>query len=262
MPAKLGMRWVVAAAGLFTAYFVHAVVAQADPNALWNIVHGQCVPNEQQHGDAKPCAEVNLKSGLTGGFAVLKDIRGATQFLLIPTQQISGIESRALLAPSATNYFADAWCARRLVEKALGHAMPRDTLSLAINSELARTQNQLHIHIDCVRADVRDELRRERSEIGWRWRPLPGLLAGHRYRAVRVSGSTLAGHNPFKLLAWGVPGARADMGHHTLVVVGMQYAHRGAGFVILDDHVDPAHGDNAGGEELQDHACALGHAKS
>jgi CDP-diacylglycerol pyrophosphatase len=260
--AKLGMRSVVAAAGLFTAYFVHAAVAQADSNALWNIVHGQCVPNEQQHGDPKPCAEVDLKSGPGGGFAVLKDIRGATQFLLIPTQQIGGIESRALLAPHAANYFADAWQARRLVEKSLGHAMPRDTLSLAINSELARSQNQLHIHIDCVRADIRDELRRERSEIGRRWKPLPVLLAGHRYRAVRVTGTTLAGYNPFKLLAWGVPGALADMGHHTLVVVGMQYAHHDAGFVILDDRADPAHGDDAGGEELQDHGCALGHTKS
>ncbi len=262
MPAKASMRWVVAAAGLLIAYFVRAVPVQADPNALWNIVHGQCVPNEQQHADPKPCAEVDLESGLTGGFAVLKDIRGATQFLLISTKKISGIESSALLAPSATNYFAEAWRARRLVEKALGHAMPRDTLSLAINSELARSQKQLHIHIDCVRADIRDELRRERSEIGRRWRPLPVLLEGHRYRAMRVSGSTLAGHDPFKLLAWGVPGARGDMGRHTLVVIGMRYVHDVPGFVILDDRTDPAHGDDAGGEELQDHACALGHTKS
>jgi CDP-diacylglycerol pyrophosphatase len=262
MPAKLGMRWIAAAAGLFIAFFVHAAAAQADPNELWKIVHGQCVPNEQQRGDPKPCAEVDLKAGVAGGFAVLKDIRGATQFLLIPTQQIGGIESRALLASRAANYFADAWQGRHLVEKALGHPLPRDTLSLAINSELARSQNQLHIHIDCLRADIRDELQRERSEIGRRWKPLPVLLAGHRYRAMRVSGSTLAGHNPFKLLAWGVPGAHADMGHHTLVVVGMQYAHHGAGFVILDDRADRAHGDNAGGEELQDHACVLGRTKS
>ena len=83
------------------------VAAQADPNALWNIVHGQCVPDERQHGDPKPCAEVELGSGLAGGYAVLKDIRGATQYLLIPTRQIGGIESRALLEPHAANYFAD-----------------------------------------------------------------------------------------------------------------------------------------------------------
>jgi CDP-diacylglycerol pyrophosphatase len=140
--------------------------------------------------------------------------------------------------------------------------MPRDTFSLAINSELARSQNQLHIHIDCVRADVRDTLRRERAAIGRRWKPLPVSLAGHRYSAMRVTGWSLAGHDPFKLLARGVPGAAGDMGQRTLVVVGMQYAHSGPGFVILSDHADPGHGDDAGGEELQDHTCALARRKS
>jgi CDP-diacylglycerol pyrophosphatase len=258
MPRLLRRRQIAALSALFVALLAGAIVAKADPNALWNIVHGQCVPDEQQHGDPKPCAEVDLKLGVAGGFAVLKDIRGATQYLLIPTQQIGGIESAALLKPGAANYFADAWQARRLVEKAVGHAMPRDTLSLAINSELARSQNQLHIHIDCVRADVRDALRRERAELGRHWQPLPILLAGHRYRAMRVTGRSLAGHDPFKLLATGLPGARTDMGHHTLVVVGMQFAPHVAGFVVLDDRADLAHGDFAGGEELQDHSCALG----
>jgi CDP-diacylglycerol pyrophosphatase len=46
-------------------------------------------------------------------------------------------------------------------------------------------------------------------------------------------GNTLAGHEPLKLLAEGVPGARADMGKHTLVVAGMSFAGEQAGFVIL-----------------------------
>jgi CDP-diacylglycerol pyrophosphatase len=244
---------IAAALGLFVG-LLGAVPAHADPNVLWQIVHGQCVPDEQQHGDPKPCAAVDLG----GGFAVLKDINGATQFLLIPTTEVGGIESRALLEPLAPNYFADAWQARSFVEKALGHAMPRDMLSLAINSEQGRTQDQLHIHIDCIRADVRDTLLRDRAKIGWRWAMLDDPLAGHHYRAMRVAGPTLFGHNPFKLLAWGVPGARADMGRHTLVVVGMQFG-RVPGFVILDDQADLAHGDWGSGEELQDHACALGH---
>ncbi len=235
-----------------------AAAAHADPNALWNIVHGQCVPDQIAHGDPKPCAEVDLRHGIAGGFAVLKDINGATQYLLIPTNRVGGIESPLVLAPGAPNYFADAWQARRLVEKALGHSALRDILSLAIISELARSQTQLHIHIDCVRADVRDALRRERAAIGRRWSLFPVLLAGHRYLAMRVAGRSLAGANPFKLLASGVRGARADMGRHTLVVVGMQFAHEAPGFVLLDDHADIAHGDAAGGEELQDHACALG----
>ena len=190
---------------------------------------------------------------------MLKDISGATQYLLIPTTEIGGIEDPSLLAPLARNYFADAWQARGFVEKALGHAMPRDMLSLAINSASGRTQDQFHIHIDCIRADVRDALLRERPNIGWRWTVLKTPLAGHQYRAMRVTGPTLFGHNPFKLLAWGVPGARADMGQHTLVVVGMVFNGRVPGFIILDDRADLAHGDWGSGEELQDHACALGH---
>ena len=257
MPAKL--RWIAAASGLFIALSAHAGVAQADPNALWNIVHGRCVPDWQQRRVLRPpCVAVDLKKGVAGGFAVIKDQRGQTQFLLIPTKRITGIESGALLAKHAANYFVDAWQERHLVEKAIRHAMPRDTLSLAVNSELSRSQNQLHIHIDCIRADVRDALNDEAAKIGRRWKPLDIWLFGHHYSAMLVAGTTLAGKNPFKLLARGVPGAAADMGHYTLVVVGRTFADHRPGFVVLADHADPAHGDNAGGEELQDHDCALG----
>ena len=254
MALTVDARWLAVALGLLVGLLCRDAAAQAsNPNVLWQIVHDKCVPDEEQHGDPKPCAEVDL----AGGFAVLKDIAGASQFLLIPTTEVGGIEDPSLLAPLARNYFAEAWRARGFVEKALGHAMPRDMLSLAINSASGRTQDQFHIHIDCIRADVRDALLRERPNIGWRWTSLKTPLAGHRYRAMRVTGPTLFGHNPFKLLAWGVPGARADMGQHTLVVVGMVFGGRAPGFVILDDRADKAHGDWASGEELQDHSCAL-----
>ncbi len=258
MPIMSRRRWNAVASVFFIALLAQ-FPAQAGPNALWKIIHGQCVPDWQQHHTLNPpCVAVDLKDGVAGGFAVIKDRRGQTQFLLLPTKRIAGIESRTLLAPHAVNYFADAWRERSLVERKLRHAMPRDTLSLAVNSELSRSQNQLHIHIDCIRADVRDALNDEAAKIASRWTPLDIWLSGHHYRAMRVAGTTLAGHNPFKLLAHGVPGAAADMGHYTLVVVGMTFAGRGPGFVVLEDHADPAHGDNAGGEELQDHACVLG----
>jgi CDP-diacylglycerol pyrophosphatase len=235
-----------------------SITARAfDPNALWNIVNGECVPNQLAHGDPKPCVEVDLKSGVERGHAVLKDIRGATQFLLIPTQRIVGIESPALLAPDAENYFADAWNARGFVEKAAGHALPIDTLSLAVNSVLARTQNQLHIHIDCIRPDVRATLIKLRASIGRSWAPLAEPVGGYGYSAMRVMGPALDEANPFKLLADGVPGARADMKLRTLVVVGMRFEADAAGFVILQDRADLAHLDFAAGARLQDHDCAL-----
>lgn len=259
MWTKPTTRWIAAACVIVAAVLFHELAAHsANPNVLWQIVNGQCVPDEQQHGDPKPCAEVDLTKGVARGFAILKDINGASQFLLIPTQRVDGIESRSLLAPDAVNFFDDAWTARSFAEKALGHPMQRDTFGLAINSEFGRTQNQLHIHIDCIRADVRDILRSESEHIGTHWTLLTRPLAGHYYRALRVMGATLDGHNPFKLLARGVSGARAQMGRHTLVVVGMRFAHRTPGFVVLDDRADLTRGNRGSGEELQDHACALG----
>src|ERR1700753_3090760 len=67
-----------------------------DPNALWTIVHDRCVPNQLAHGDPKPCTVVNLQNGAEHGYAVLKDLHGATQYLLIPTQRVVGIESPEL----------------------------------------------------------------------------------------------------------------------------------------------------------------------
>jgi CDP-diacylglycerol pyrophosphatase len=256
---KPAMHWIGAACASAVVFWLCSIAAHAaNPNALWQIVHGQCVPDEQQHGDPKPCAAVDLANGAARGFAILKDLKGATQFLLIPTRRVGGIESPSLLSPHAVNYFADAWAARTFTEKAAGRTMPRDTLSLAINSEFGRTQNQLHIHIDCIRRDVRDILRSESAHIGGRWTLLTRPLAGHHYRALRVMGPALDGHDPFVLLALGIPGARAAMGRYTLVVAGMRFGGR-PGFIILEDHANLARGDRGSGEELQDHACALAH---
>jgi CDP-diacylglycerol pyrophosphatase len=227
-----------------------------DPDALWNIVHRLCVPNAERFGDPAPCKWVERRSGDRNGYAVLKAPFRATEFLLIPTARITGIESPVLVAEDAPNYFARAWQSRMYLERVVGRALPRDGIALAVNSAAARTQNQLHIHIDCVRADVRAALQRE-DAVANHWAPPSVLLAGHRYLAVRVDAAELDGVNPFKLLADGVPGARRDMRHQTLVVIGAVFATGRPGFVILDGHADPARGDSGSGEELQDHTCRI-----
>ena len=234
----------------------------ADRNALWEIVHGRCVPDQQKRDNPAPCAEVDLHDGIEQGSAVLKDLRGKTQFLLIPTARISGIEDPELLASGSPNYFADAWQARTYVDARAGRTLPRESISLAINSMFARSQNQLHIHVDCIRADVRDALHEHQAQIGEKWALLDVPLSGHRYRAMRVMGEQLGQADPFKLLADGESGAREDMGRHTLVVAGETFADGKPGFIVLDDSADRAAGDWGSGEELQDHGCALAHGGS
>ena len=220
-------------------------------------MHNLCVPNEEQRGSPLPCAQVELRGGAADGYAVLKDLVGATQYLLIPPTRITGIDDPALLRPGAANYFAFAWAARGFTERAAGRMLPRDSLSLAINSRYARSQNQLHIHIDCIRPQVRAALRREASAIGARWAPLGEPLVGHRYWATRVAGEALDGADPFRLLAAGRPGAAAAMARQTLVVAGAVFADGRPGFILLNDEASLARHDRGGGEELQDHSCAL-----
>ena len=222
------------------------VRADGDPGALWHIVHHQCVPNQLAHGDPAPCAAVDSDT------AVLKDLVGATQFLLIPTQRISGIEDPAILRPDAPNYFAAAWRARSFVDERAGVMLPREWVSLAINSAFSRSQNQLHIHVDCVSPEVRDALRAYGADVGSVWAPFPVPLTGHRYDAIRLAGDELA-VNPFALLADGIAGARADMAARTLVVVGARNIDGSPGFLVLAGRVDAATGDDAEGEQLQDH---------
>lgn len=224
--------------------------------ALWRIVHGECVPHQLRGEGPAPCSLVDLQGGVVKGYAVLKDLRGRAQFLLIPTARITGIESPVLLKPEVTNYFAQAWRARTFVEERLGHPLDRRDVSLAVNSRLRRSQGQLHIHIDCVRQDVRDALRRLAPSIGNRWTPLDEPLAGRRFRAMRVLGDDLGNKDPFSLLARDGD-ARSAMGEHSLAVVGADFPGEGPGFVILDGRVTSRFGEAANGEILQDHTCGL-----
>ncbi len=230
-------------------------VRAADPDALWKIVHGRCVPDEEAHENPAPCAAVNL----SGGTAVLKDIVGNTQFLLIPTARVTGIEDPAILAPDAPDYWGAAWAVRPMVEARAGHALPRDAISLAINAVSGRTQNQLHIHVDCVRRDIRTAVQAALPSVGAAWAPFPGGLAGHAYRAMRVNQADLAGIDPFRLLH-NDPAAAADMAHETLVAVGATFVDGQEGFVLLADQANLLAGDRGSGEELQDHSCAIAQA--
>jgi CDP-diacylglycerol pyrophosphatase len=229
----------------------------ADPSALWNIVNGKCVPHEKTERDPSPCTVVDLAQGVDKGFVVLKDINGAAQFLLIPTARIGGIEDPAVLAPDVTNYWDAAWNARYFVDERLHTTLPRDAVALAINSSVGRSQDQLHIHIDCIRPDVRQALAANLDKVDGTWKPFPVPLAGHMYRSLRINQETLDGVDPFRMLADNDPPSQGDMGMHTLAVVGETFPDGSSGFVLLDDHADPATGDHASSEELQDHTCAI-----
>ena len=249
---KITLRCLIAFAMLLAGQAAGA----ADPSALWKIVHNQYVPNERNRHDPQPCSMVDMAGGEDNGYAILKDRVGIAQFLLIPTARNSGIDDPRILAPDMPNFWDMAWQGRRFTEARAGSMLPRTALSLAINSSVGRSQDQFHIHIDCVRPDIQAAIADHASEIGSSWSVFPVTLSGHRYRAMRVEQETLDGINPFHLLADGDLKATAELGLHTLVVVGAAFGDK-RGFVVFDNVANRLMGDFASGEELQDHDCKL-----
>ncbi|MGH7042799.1 MAG: CDP-diacylglycerol diphosphatase [Acetobacteraceae bacterium] len=240
---------VLAALGLGAAR-----AADSDPNVLWRIVHDRCVPDMAHFHTPLPCVAVHPRAG----YALLKDRNGTTQVLLIPTARVTGIEDPAVRAPASPNYFGLAWADRGTVSALAGRALPRQDLALAVNSVFGRSQNQLHIHIDCIAPAVRAAIARQVGALGTRWAPFPVPLPGGPYLARVVSGHDLTEVNPFRLLAEGVPGARAAMGRWTLAVVGARLPpDNRPGFVLFAGQADPVRGDVGAAERLQDHTCAL-----
>jgi CDP-diacylglycerol pyrophosphatase len=225
-----------------------AQLAAADSNALWRIVDGQCVMSMQSSGTPGFCARVDLPAH----YAILKDINGASQYLLIPTVRVSGIESPDILADDAPPYWSDAWNARTYVEKAVTQPLNDEQLGLEINSAYRRSQSQLHIHIDCMRRDVIDTLARHRGNAPgkWHW----DTIDGNRYRIMRVTALTQH-YDPFRVVARDRQAADA-MASQTILVTGAGPSAANNGWLIVNSGLDLDEGSGSA-EPLLDHDCKL-----
>lgn len=226
----------------------------ADPNALWRIVHGGCVPNLEAGRGPSPCESVDLAGGVEQGVAILKDLVGIAQMLAIPTRRIAGIEDPQTLATDAPPVFHDGWRGRSFVEARLGRPMPRDAIALTINSAWARSQDQMHVHVDCVAVPVAAALKGYSGALDATWRPMTVPLAGHVYFARRLDSADLSDLNPIRLLADGVDGAKGNMAVWSLAAVGASFGGK-PGFVLLANPFSLEGGGHA--EDLQDHNCAI-----
>lgn len=214
---------------------------------LWQIVGGTCLPNMKAKHDPAPCTEVDQ------GYVLLKDMAGVAQYLLMPDSDITGIEDARILT-SPTNYFAAAWNARGLVETKLGRKIARDTMAVTVNSQYGRSQDLLHLHIDCLGAPARGDLA-GLTGVGESWSAAPVMIAGHPYYVRRVLGAELT-VNPFKLVADELPGAKDEMRAWTIGLVGASFDGK-PGFWLLAGKADPAGGEWGSAESIQDHDCKL-----
>lgn len=217
--------------------------------ALRQIVQNQCLINWKQHHDPAPCERVSLYDANTSnsGYAILQDPDGGAHYLLVPTETMTGLDSSELLDRDAPNYFAEAWHARDLLAKAIGHPVPRADIGLVVNTERTRSYDQFHIHIECLRQDVADALRKAASGILDVWSPVN--VGGATFQAMRIASDSLDGSNLYESLAAMKPGTAQHLRDYTLIAAGAQFP-SGPGFIILT-------GTGPTGEILLDSTCEV-----
>lgn len=214
---------------------------------LWKIVSQQCVPGQVKKNDPSPCRQVNIQDG----YVVLKDRNGPLQFLLMPVAKITGVESQSLLNPATPNFLAEAWRARHFMEEKRGAIIDDRVYSLAINSRWGRTQDQLHIHISCLRPDIRQQLDALSSRLNDKWQT--ERLGSHDYLVRIVSRDEFKRTSPFIRIANELPGARENMGSYGIAIAALEDGKR----VLMVVKRNLLLLNRASAEELQDHRCTL-----
>jgi CDP-diacylglycerol pyrophosphatase len=181
---------------------------EAKPGPAHTLKHTCPANNDVLYRLAQSCTR-NLKSnpscrarGPRRDYAIIKDNSSCKPkaYLLLPSQCVTGVESKAVLAEPVVDFWRAAWIwlRRELPE------VPPSRLAVAVNSLGTRGNDQLHFHLACVAPDVRTALNENAGSIpnyspaaqGLR---LPLGPRQHSYEIVKVK--SLAGKSsPFKVV--------------------------------------------------------------
>lgn len=246
------------------AFAAAAAGSEISRDALWEVVR-TCVANHALTGAAFPCLEVNVSGGDERGYVILRAPLGTPDLILAPTRKIVGVEDPSLRNLEAPNYFEDAWNARAFLFNGRQTPLARNDVALAVNSRLARTQDQLHIHIGCLPRGVKkalETLAPELPEDRWvrigRSMTVGNTLNGLGLWGRRIDQATLAGVNPFRLAVEVGPDDTEIRSRSMIAVAGVQLANGRGGFVLLASHDDPSHPrERFSAKDFLDPSCPL-----
>jgi CDP-diacylglycerol pyrophosphatase len=226
-------------------------VAAAERDLLWGVVK-VCVANHQLTGGAFPCLEVNTGEGLARGFAVVRAPLKQTHVVVTPTARVAGIEDAGLQSAEAPNYFADAWGARKYVLDSVERPISETEIGLAVNSRPGRSQDQLHIHVDCLRHRYAQLVRQHDAGLSAeKWTRLTFALRGRYYWAMLINSPDLSHTNIFRTAATLLRVSPGRMEDVTVVMIPRP----DRGFYLLADQYAPGAMGKGHGEFLLDHAC-------
>lgn len=137
-----------------------------------------------------------------------------------------------------------------MVVAASGGEVAPDAVGLAVNSGGGRSQDQLHLHLDCVQPSVRIALRDGLPARGADWWPVPTPIEDARYLARRIPAQDVTQLNPFAAVA-GIADWRAYLRDVTFAATALPGS-EGGDWVLLAQR---ASGSSA--EHLLDPSCRI-----
>ena len=239
------------------ALAVSSVPAAADPSrdVLWAALK-TCVLAKRVADRTFPCLRVDLGDGERPGSAVLRAPGEPTHVVVMPTDTVPGLEAPVLRGPRGIAYWKAALAARPFVSDALKGRLPAAEVGLAVNSARGRSQDQLHIHLDCLRPSVAAALKAHGRGVRVVWGPFPVPLAGDRFFAMRVPGAEAERFNPFAAIRT-LPGRgsdprRPDLRETSFAAVATPSGDPDPGFILLAYRAP-----GASAEDVMDHTCTV-----
>lgn len=244
-------RRIALTAGLIGLVVAYPASAGSDPtrDVLWMALK-TCVLAKRLANRTFPCLAVDLGDGERPGTAVLRAPGEPTHIVVMPTDTVSGLESSPLRGSRGVSYWKAALAARHFVTNSLPKHVLEGDIGLAVNSARGRSQDQLHIHLDCLRPKVLDALDAHGRAIGRNWAPFPVPLASDRFQAMRVRAADVETFNPFAALTT-LPGRR-DLTRTTFAAVATRPNDPEPGLILL-----AYRGRQASAEDIMDHGCAI-----
>lgn len=228
--------------------------AQAIPDpsrdVLWVALQG-CILMKETTGRTFPCLSVDLGHKDHPGTAVMRAPGEPTHIIVMPTRRTSGIEAPDLQHNLGNVLWRAALANRHRVTDALKDAVPVEDVGIAINSMGGRSQDQLHIHVDCINPIARAALRDRTQHVQGSWVVVTPTLLGSRFFAMRVKSQEAESFNPFVALAR-VPGRTTGLRDVTFAAFSTPSNDPDKGYILLAYRSSGSHA-----EKLLDHTCAI-----
>jgi CDP-diacylglycerol pyrophosphatase len=247
-------RTLAFAAAALALAAVAAYAAANDRLLLWQIAQA-CDTDSRWTGSPFPCLTVDRSEGMEGGHVIFRPPL-LHDTVLVPTRRIAGVESPVLASPEAPNYFDEAWRARSFVTTPGGETPAHDRQLLIVNSGVVRTQDQLHIHIGCLKPEARRRLASVAPGLSvGEWRLVAPFVPHQPFWVLRLGRTDLDGVDPFRLVFDAFDAVVNDPAELTIGVAGVTIEGQGDLVILATYAHAPGSWWPVGAENLLDSRC-------